>query len=280
MMSIEDLLNKFIENSYNKFLVWVLAVSGGIFNILKELDKRSPAQENWLDNETTAELYFSKALVTEEIAIWKGFHSSYPILTRYASVISAQVAANKEKDLHLLSEIISKALRNEEFQKPKGFDLAVQDLINSSYDPLLERAKMQFEYSGDTENVQNVEKLISKKFEDPVTWIRTEEKVLTGLKQWTPKCTTPKGMKNIKNYLDARRNALDKCIPFGTRLLLARKFYDAASSYPKTDDFTSYRSDLSSFVGPGLIKEQGDFVVTFSNDVIMEVLDILLGHSS
>ena len=62
MMSIEDLLNKFIENPYNKFLVWVLAVSGGIFNILKELNKRPSAQENWLANEAIAELYFSKAL--------------------------------------------------------------------------------------------------------------------------------------------------------------------------------------------------------------------------
>ena len=280
MMSIEDLLNNFTEDPYNKFLIWVLTVSGSIFNILKELNKRPSAQENWLHNETTAELYFSKALVTEEIAIWKGFHNSYPVLTQYASVISDQVTANKEKDLPLLSEIISKALRDEEAQRQKGFDLAVQELISSSYDPLLERAKMQFEYSGDIENVQNVEKLISKEFVDPAMWIRTEEKVLTGLKQWTPKSTTPKGMESIENYLNIRRNALDKCIPFGTRLLLARKFYDAASSYPKTDDFAVYRSGLCNDVGRGLIKQQGDFVVTLSNDVIMEVLDILLGHSS
>ena len=280
MMSIEDLLNKFTENPYNEFLVWVLAVSGGIFNILKELNKGSPARENWLDNETTTELYFSKALVIEEIAIWKGFHSSYPLLTQYASVIADQVLANKEKDLPPLSKIISKELRNEEAQKGKGFDLAVQELISTSYDPLLEKAKMQFEHSGDAENVQNVEKLISKKFEDPVVWIRAEEKFLSGLQQWTPNCKIPKGIKNIENYLDARRNALDKCIKFGTRLLLARKFYDAASSYPKTDSFAIYRSDLCNVVGQGLIKQQGDFVVTYSNDVIMEVLDILLGHSS
>ena len=125
-----------------------------------------------------------------------------------------------------------------------------------------------------------MEKLISKKFVDPAMWIRVEERVLTGLKQWTPKGTTSKGMESIKNYLNIRRNALDKCIPFGTRLLLARKFYDAASSYPKTDDFAVYRLDICNAVGLGLIKKQGDFVVTLSNNVIMEVLDILLDHSS
>ena len=287
MMPIEDLLDSFTENSYNKFLTWVLTVSGSIFPILKELDKKPSARENWLGNATTAELYFLKALVTEEIAIWKGFHNSYPLLTQYASVIANQVLANKEEDLAPLSKIISKELRNEEAQKAKGFDLAVRDLISSSYDPLLERAKMQFEDSGDTENVENVEKLISKKFEDPAVWIRTEEKVLSGLQKWTPNCKTPKGMKNIEknieSYLDARRNALDKCIKFGTRLLLAEKFYGAASSYPETDGFAVYRSDLFNNVGPGLTQQQGDFVVTLSNNVIMEVLDILdilLGHSS
>ena len=279
MMSIEDLLDNLTENPYNKFLVWILTVSGSIFNILKELNKQ-PDLENWLDNKTTAELYFSKALVTEEIAIWKGFHSSYPLLTQYARVISDKVTANPEKDLSVLSKIISDALRYEEKEREKGFDLAVQELISSSYDPLLERAKMQFEHSEDAENVQNVEKLISREFEDPVTWIRAEEKVLTKLKQWTPNCRTPNGMKNIEKYLRTRRNALDKCIPFGTRLLLARKFYNVSSRYPKTDDFAGYRSDLWNIVGDGLIKQQGDFVVKFSNDVIMEVLDILVGHSS
>lgn len=280
MMSIEDLLDNFTGNSYNKFLIWVLTISGAIFNILKELNQSSSAQENWLDNKTTAELYFSKALVTEEIAIWKGFHSSYPYLTQYASVISDKVTANREKDLPELSTIISGELRHEEAQKPKGFDLEVQELISSSYDPLLERAKMQFEYSGNTENVQNVEKLISKEFEDPVTWISAEDKVLSGLRRWTPKCETPKGMKDIEKYLDARRNALDKCIPFGTRLLLARKFYGAANSYPKTDDFAGYRLHLCNTVPPHLTKKSGDFVVTYSNKVIMELLDILLDHSS
>ena len=279
MMSIEDLLNNFTENSYNRFMVWVLAVSGGIFNILKEL--RGPsAQENWLDNETTAGLYFSKALVTEEIAIWKGFHSSHPLLTRYASVISHNAATNREKDLSSLSQIISDALRDEEAQKKKTFSLALHDLISSSYDPLLERAKMQFEHSGDTENVQNAGKLISKKFKNPAEWISAEEKVLAGLQQWTPNCKTPKGMESIKNYLDVRRNALDKCIRFGTRLLLARKFYDATSSYPKTDDLADYRLELCNVVGRDLTKEHGDSVVTFSNDVIMEALNILLEHSS
>lgn len=280
IMSIEDLLNEFIDNPFNKFLIWVLTVSGSIFNILKELNKGESARENCLNNETTAGLYFSKALVTEEIAIWKGFHSSHPLLTRYASVISHKAATNREKDLSPLSQIISDALRAEEFRKGKAFSLAVQELIRSSYDPLLERAKMQFEHSGDAENVQNVEKLISKKFEDPVEWIRTEGKVLNGLQQWTPNCKTPEGMKNIKNYLDARRNALDKCIKFGTRLLLASEFYDAANNYPETDGFAAYRLELCNVVGRGLHKDEGDLVVTFSNDVIMQVLDILLGHSS
>lgn len=279
IMSIEDLLDSFTENPYNKFLIWVLTVSGSIFNILKELNKRPSARENWLDNQN-AELYFSKALVTEEIAIWKGFHSSHPLLTRYASVISHKAATNREKDLSSLSQIISDALRDEECQKRKVFYIAVQELISSSYDPLLERAKMQFEHSGDAENVKNVEKLISRKFEDPVTWIRAEEKVLTGLQQWTPNCKTPNRMKKIENYLNVRRNALDKCIKFGTRLLLAKKFYDAASIYPETDNFPAYRLDLCNAVGRGLTKEEGDLVVTFSNDVIMEVLGIILGHSS
>ena len=280
MMSIEDLLDNFAENPYNKFLIWALTVSGSIFNILKELNKRPSARENWLDDKTTAELYFSKALVTEEIAIWKGFHSSYPLLTRYASVISDKVTANQAKDLPQLSTMISDALRAEEAGMGKEFDLALQELISSSYDPLLERAKMQFEHSGDTENVQNVAKLISKGFEDPITWIRAEDKVLSGLNQWTPNYKKLKGMEKIGNYLNIRRNALNKCIKFGTRLLLAKKFYGAASNYPQTDDFAAYRLDLWKVVGTGLHKDEGGFVVTFSNDVIMEVLDIILGHSS
>ena len=281
MMLIEDLLGKLTENSYSQFLAWALTVGGGIFGILKKLDKRSSDQNNLLDNETTAELYFSKALVTEEIAIWKGFHSSYPYLTQYASVISDKVKDNHEKDLPEVAKIISRELRHEEAQKLKGFDLAVEDLIGSSYNPLLERAKMQFEYSGDTKNVQNVEKLISKEFEDPDKWIRAEEEVLSGLRAWTPKCEIPKGMmKDIEKYLAARRDALDKCIRFGTRLLLARKFYDAASSSPETDHFANHRLRLWNTVPSYLSKESGDFVVTLSNNVIMELLDILLRHSS
>ena len=280
IMSIEDLLDKFTENSYNKFLIWVLTTSGSIFNILKELNKRSSAQENWLDNKITAELYFSKALVTEEIAIWKGFHSSYPLLTRYASVISGQVIAHHAEDLSPLSKLISDALRYEETGKEKGFGGAVADLIRDSYNPLLERAKMQFEESGDTENAQNAEKLSSEEFKDPVKWICAEEKVLFGLRKWTPKCATPRGMKNIEKYLKIRRDALEKCIQFGTRLLLAKKFYDAASRYPATDDFKDYRSYLWNIVGPGLVEQEGDFVVTLSNNVIMELLDILLSDDS
>ena len=280
-MSIEELLGNLIESPYSKFLVWVLTISGGIFPVLQELkNKKSSDRKNLLDNETNARLYFSKKLVAKEIAIWKGFHSSYPLLTRYASVISDQVNEHSAKDLSPLSQLISDALRHEETKKEQGFDGAVGDLIRNSYNPLLESAKMQFEDSEDTENVQNAEKLISKEFEDPVTWIRAEEKVLSGLREWTPKCETPKGMQDLEKYLKIRRNALDKCIKFGTRLLLARKFYDVASLSPKTDDFARYRSDLWKIVGQGLIKQEGDFVVTLSNNVIMEVLDILLRDDS